>query len=70
MIILILANPELQASRRLWVSGRRPISRLWRTATQPVEPQLIAAKALIVNYTFGAGTHFWRLIFGDHERDD
>src|ERR1035441_711134 len=49
-------RPEPQASRHLWVSGSRKIIRLWRTATQTAEPQLIAAKALIVNYTFGTGT--------------
>src|ERR1035437_6479137 len=52
----IPGSAEPPASRRFWVSGRRPISLLWGTATQAVEPQLIVAKPLIVNYTFGTGT--------------
>jgi hypothetical protein len=40
------------------LSERRPITYSWRIAAQTVEPQLIAATALIGNYTFGRGTHF------------
>ena len=53
--------PEVQ-NRRLsgcfWVSGRRPITRPWRNLAQATGPQLVAAKVLIVNYTFGTGTEY------------
>src|ERR1039457_995512 len=62
----IPCRPEPQASRHLWVSGSRKIIRLWRTATQAVEPQLVTAKALIVNYTFGTGTGFCIPLFRPH----
>ena len=51
--------PNRKRPRGMWFPEGRLISRLWRTATQNLEPQLLVTKALIVNYTFGTGAHFW-----------
>src|ERR1039458_937880 len=50
--------PEWQASRRLLVPGRHPITRLWTTPKRPPSHNSLPQKPLIVNYTFGTGTEF------------
>ena len=39
-----------------------PITRPWRNLAQATGPQLVAAKVLIVNYTFGTGSHYRALL--------